>query len=62
MNSSTLIQHSLTGQHYGYSAADLDDLGATEYTLVTIVVDELKCNASSIGAPGVDRTEGRRAL
>ncbi len=40
MNSSTLIQHSLTGQHFGYSAADLDDLGATEYTLVTIVVDE----------------------
>ena len=40
MNSSQLIQHSLTGQHYGYSAADLDNLGATEYTLVTICVDE----------------------
>jgi len=37
---SSLIQHSLTGQHYGYSAADLDSLGATEYTLVTIIVDE----------------------
>ena len=40
MNSSTLISHSLTGQHYGFSAADLGDLGATEYTLVTVVVDE----------------------
>jgi len=40
MNSNSLIQHSLTGQHYGYSAADLDSLGATEYTLVTIAVDE----------------------
>ncbi|MHA1169396.1 MAG: hypothetical protein ACTSRU_16335 [Candidatus Hodarchaeales archaeon] len=40
MNSSTLISHSLTGQTYGFSAADLGDLGATEYTLVTIVVDE----------------------
>jgi len=40
MGSSTLIQHSLTGQHYGYSAADLADLGASEYTLVTLVVDE----------------------
>ena len=40
MNSSNLIQHSLTGQHYGYSASDLGDLGATEYTLVTIAVDE----------------------
>lgn len=40
MNSSSLIQHSLTGQHYGYSAAEINDLGATEYTLVTIAVDE----------------------
>jgi len=40
MNSNILVQHNLTGQHYGYSAADLGDLGATEYTLVTIVVDE----------------------
>ena len=38
--SDSLITHSLTGQSYGYSAADLGDLGATEYTLVTIVVDE----------------------
>jgi hypothetical protein len=40
MNSNTLITHSLTGQHFGYSAADLADLGASEYTLVTILVDE----------------------
>lgn len=38
--SSTLIQHSLTGTNFGFSAADLGDLGATEYTLVTVVVDE----------------------
>ena len=40
MNSSQLIQHSLTGQHFGYSAADLSNLDAPEYTLVTIAVDE----------------------
>jgi hypothetical protein len=40
VNSKTLEQHSLTGQHFGYSAAGIDDLGATEYTLVTIAVDE----------------------
>jgi len=40
MDSSTLVSHSLSGQHYGFSAADLGDLGATEYTLVTVVVDE----------------------
>ena len=45
MDSNTLTQHSLTGQHFGYSAARIDDLGATEYTLVTIAVDE----SSSVG-------------
>lgn len=35
----SLTQHNLSGQHYGYSAAEIDDLGATEYTLVTIAVD-----------------------
>ncbi len=40
MNSNSLTQHSLTGQNFGYSAANLEDLGATEYTLVTIAVDE----------------------
>ena len=46
MNSDQLIQHSLTGQHFGYSGADLSDLGATEYTLCTICVDE----SSSVSA------------
>jgi len=40
MDSKSLTQYSLTGQSYGYSAADLDSLGATEYTLCTICVDE----------------------
>ena len=40
MENSTLINHSLVGQHFGYSACDLSDLGSTEYTLVTIIVDE----------------------
>ena len=39
MNSNTLAQHNLEGTSFGYSAAGLEDLGATEYTLVTIVVD-----------------------
>ncbi|MHA1469278.1 MAG: hypothetical protein ACTSSP_01810 [Candidatus Asgardarchaeia archaeon] len=39
-NSTTLVEHSLTGDSFGYSAADLGDLGATEYTLVTIAVDK----------------------
>lgn len=38
--SSSLIQHSVVGQSFGYSAVDIDELGATEYTLVTIAVDE----------------------
>lgn len=46
MESNTLVTHSLTGQHYGFSAADLGDLGATEYTLVTVVVDESGSTAS----------------
>jgi len=46
MNSSTsLVSHSLTGQSYGYSAAGLEDLGATEYTLVIIIVDESESTA-----------------
>ncbi len=40
MDNSKLVSHSLAGQHYGYSAADLGDLGADSYTLVTIIVDE----------------------
>jgi hypothetical protein len=40
MNSTSLNQYSISGSYFGYSAADLDSLGATEYTLATIVVDE----------------------
>ena len=46
MESNSLVQHSLTGQSYGYSAADLGDLGAAEYTLVSIIVDESGSTAS----------------
>ena len=35
----TLTQTALPTSHYGYSATRLDDLGAAEYTLVTIVCD-----------------------
>ncbi len=40
MESNSLVSHSLSGQSYGYSAADLSDLGSAEYTLVSIIVDE----------------------
>lgn len=40
MESNTLVSHSLAGQSFGYSAADLEDLAASEFTLCTIVVDE----------------------
>ena len=40
LNTSTnLSQHKLPTGHYGYSAVRLDQLGASEYTLVTIVQD-----------------------
>jgi hypothetical protein len=34
-----LEQHNIGGTHFGFSAAKIGDLGASEYTLVTIVVD-----------------------
>ena len=37
--SSAMLQHSLTTSHFGFSAKNVDELGATEYTLVTIAVD-----------------------
>lgn len=39
MNSDVLDQFNLNVSHYGYSATSIDQLGASEYTLVTIVVD-----------------------
>jgi len=39
MDSQTLEQHGLTVSNFGFSAVGIGDLGATEYTLVTIAVD-----------------------
>jgi hypothetical protein len=39
-NSQTLEQHQNPTGHFGFSAVKLEDLGATEYTLVTIILDE----------------------
>ncbi|MCA9624059.1 MAG: hypothetical protein KC731_33780 [Myxococcales bacterium] len=36
----TLERHDILGSHYGFSATRLDELGAAEYTLVTIVADK----------------------
>lgn len=45
-NNSNMISHSLVGQHYGFSALDLNELGAERYTLVTIAVDESPSTAN----------------
>jgi hypothetical protein len=39
LNDDTLERVALTQSHYGYSATRIDDLGATEYTLATVVCD-----------------------
>jgi len=39
LNDVQLDQINLPNSHYGYSATRLEDLGATEYTLATIVAD-----------------------
>lgn len=39
-NSLTLQQYNNPTGHYGFSAAQIEDLGATEYTLVTVIMDE----------------------
>jgi uncharacterized protein YegL len=39
LNDTSLDQVSLPNSHYGYSATRLEELGATEYTVVTIVCD-----------------------
>lgn len=39
LNDDTLEQHNTTGS-YGFSAAKIDDLGASEYTLVGIAMDD----------------------
>jgi len=50
LNSSDLDQITLPNSHYGYSATRLEDLGATEYTIATIVCDV----SGSTGAFTVD--------
>lgn len=39
LNNADLDQIALPNSHYGYSATRLEDLGATEYTIATIVCD-----------------------
>jgi len=39
LNDPSLDTKKLTGSHYGYSATTIENLGATEYTLATILVD-----------------------
>jgi uncharacterized protein YegL len=39
LNDTSLEQITLPNSHYGYSATRLDELGATEYTVVTIACD-----------------------
>jgi uncharacterized protein YegL len=39
LNNTNLDQTTLPNSHYGYSATRLEDLGATEYTVVTIACD-----------------------
>jgi len=34
-----LEQHNIGGTHFGFSAAKISDLGASEYTLATVVID-----------------------
>jgi uncharacterized protein YegL len=39
LNDPSMGNNAVKGYNYGYSATKIDNLGATEYTLVTIVVD-----------------------
>jgi uncharacterized protein YegL len=39
LNDTTLDQLTLPNSHYGYSATRLEELGATEYTVVTVACD-----------------------
>ncbi|HYJ48114.1 MAG TPA: vWA domain-containing protein [Pyrinomonadaceae bacterium] len=39
LNDTSLDQVTLPNSHYGYSATRLEDLGATEYTVVTVACD-----------------------
>ena len=48
LNDTTLDSVTLPNSHYGYSATRLDELGATEYTVVTIACDVSGSTASFI--------------
>lgn len=39
IGSQELEQHNIGGTHFGFSAAKIESLGASEYTLATVVVD-----------------------
>lgn len=39
LNDDSLDETTLPGSHYGYSAARIDTLGATEYTLASVICD-----------------------
>ncbi len=39
LNDAALDSHALPNSHYGYSATRLEELGATEYTVVTVACD-----------------------
>jgi len=39
LNAATMEQQALPTNNYGYSATRLEDLGATEYTLVSLIID-----------------------
>ncbi|MBC7805058.1 MAG: VWA domain-containing protein [Akkermansiaceae bacterium] len=39
LNDATIQQHNTVQSHYGFSATKIDNLGASEYTLASVVVD-----------------------
>ena len=39
LNDATIAQHTTVQSHYGFSATKIDNLGASEYTLASVVVD-----------------------
>jgi uncharacterized protein YegL len=39
LNDATLMQHNDVNSHFGFSATKIGDLGASEYTLASVVVD-----------------------
>lgn len=49
LNDATLSQHNDVNGHYGFSATKIENLGATEYTLASVVVDVSSSVASFAG-------------